>query len=85
MEVADDPMAFVVLIQQWEWLIPRFKVRQYIGEYSLVNLDQVSLHEAYVASFVQAVEQIFDHLHHLFEPGDYAQLCLETASMHNSL
>lgn len=80
-EVADDPMAFVVLIQQWEWLIPRFKVRQYIGEYSLVNLDQVSLHEAYE----RFVQQIFDHLHHLFEPGDYAQLCLETASMHKSL
>lgn len=75
-------MASVVHIQQWEWLILRFKARQYVGDHSSVNLDQVSPHEA---TFVWGAEQIFDHLHHLFEPGDYAVLCLEIASMLNSL
>lgn len=58
--------------------------RRYVEEYRFVNLNQLSLREAY-AIFVQGVVQIFDHLCQLFEPGDYAQLCPEAVSMHSSL
>lgn len=71
-------------VRQWELLIQRFGARQYVEEYRFVNLDQLSLHEAY-ETFFQGLEQIFDHLQQLFETGDYTQLRLEAVSMHDCL
>ena len=71
-EAADHPVASMGHVQQWEWPIQRFRTRQYGEEYQSVNLDQFSLHDPYV----QGVEQGFDHLHRLFEPGGCAQLHL---------
>lgn len=75
-------VASIEHVWQWKWLFQRFAARWCVEEYSIVNLYQVSLHDAY-ETFVQGVEQIFVHLLQLFETGNYAQLCLEVVSMHD--
>lgn len=64
-------MAAMEHVMQWDWPVQRFEAERYVEEYRFVTLDPVSLLEAY-EMFVQGVEQGFDHLCQLFEPGDYA-------------
>lgn len=59
-------MASVEHDSQWDRPNQRFGARQHVVEYRFVNLDQVLLNET-CETFVWGIEQIFDHLWHLFE------------------
>lgn len=68
----------------WEWQIQRFRDRQYVEEHRFINFGQVSLHKAY-ERFFQGIEQIYDYLCQVFDPGDHVELHLEAVSIHESL
>lgn len=73
-----QPVASTEHTQQWEWPFQRFKAKKY----RFVHLDQVLLHEAHKA-LVWGVGQVSDDLRRTFDPGGFAQLCLEAVCMHS--